>query len=168
MVGPGASTKTGDRTRKIFGEIQPLRGVVVGRRRREAEERELGIKLLSDEEVVTRLNAFVEAWEQLQVAESELRAFGRKTEPPTAVARQFGDTEEFMAFNQRRRQFLQERRDLQRQRDDADKRFKESAGVVHVLLPQRSSLIHNHAGWRYVIENERGRATVKYRTDAPV
>ncbi len=140
----------------------------MGRRRHEDEERELSIMLLSDEEVVTQLNAFVEAWEQLQVAESELRAFGWKTKSPTAVAHQFGDTEEFMAFNRRRRQFLQKREDLQCQRDDADTRFKESAGVVHVLLPERSSLVHNHAGWRYVIENERGRATVKSRTDEPV
>jgi hypothetical protein len=160
---------TGAKARRIFGEVQPLRGVVVGRRRQEDEERKLGIRLLSDEEVVTRLNAFVEAWEQLQVAERELRAFGLKTEQPrTSVAHQFGDTEEFMAFNRRRREFLRKREDLQRQRDDADTRFKESAGVVHVLLPGRSSLVHTHAGWRYLIENERGQATVKSRTDAPV
>jgi hypothetical protein len=160
---------TGAKARRIFGEVQPLRGVVVGQRRHEDEERKLDIRLLSDEEVVTRLNAFVEAWEQLRVAGGELRAFEWKTEqPPAAVAHQFGDTEEFMAFNRRRRRFLQKRRDLQRQLDDADTRFNEIADVVHVLLPERSSLVHIHAGWRYVIENERGRATVKYRTEAPV
>jgi len=77
----GPEVAWGNRTggqRKNYGpdaynlrEVQPLRGNVVGRPRREDEERKLGIKLLSDEEVVTRLNAFVEAWEQLQVAEKE-------------------------------------------------------------------------------------------------
>lgn len=116
--------------------------------------------LLPDDEVVAQLDALVEAWEQLQNAERELRVFDSSRGQPRVPAHQFGDTEDFLLFNQRRREYWQEREDIRRRRDDADKRFKESAGVVQVLLPERCGLIHHHAGFRHHVENRDGQIVV--------
>lgn len=132
----------------------------MGQGRREAEKRELGIRLRPDEELVSQLNTLVEAADQLEDAEGELRVFESRTEPPTARTYQFGSTEDLLVFNQRRREYLQEREDLRHRRDNADGRFQESADVVQVLLPTGCSLIHHYAGFRYALENRGGTIVV--------
>lgn len=109
--------------------------------------------LLPDDEVVTHINTLVEAWKQREVVEREIQEFESRARTTTASSPTFDSIEAFMAFNQGRREYWQEREDLHQQRDNISNRFEESRGVVQVLLPKGLTLIHVHMGSRYVIRN---------------
>jgi len=119
---------------------------------------------LPDEEVITRFNEFVEAWDQRDVAESQLRKFEAKTDQPTPLNLTFEGIESFMQFNRHRREYVERYEELRRNRDASVERAKEAVSIVQMLLPPVCMLIHHHAGSRYVIRNEKGRVTVSSRT----
>lgn len=125
----------------------------MGQRRHDIDERELAILLLSDDEVVNQLDAYVEGWERLKDAEGEIQRFEAETGRPEAHSHVFESIEDFLAFNQRRRDYWKQRDALHRQRDDIGNSVKQSAAVVRVLLPKDCHLIHFHKGSRYAIRN---------------
>ena len=125
----------------------------MARRRQPVSEQELDILLLSDDEVLTQLDTFVEEWEKLQDAEGVIRKFDSENAQPEAYSHLFESIEDFMVFNERRREYWRERDSLHRQRDEIAYSVEQSAGVVRVLLPRDCSLIHVHKGSRYAIRN---------------
>lgn len=125
----------------------------MARRRQDLSEKDLSILLLPDDEVVNQLDTFVEEWEKLGDAEGEIRKFDSKNGPPEAYSHLFESIEDFMVFNERRREYWRERDSLHRQRDEIAHSVEQSAGVVRVLLPRDCSLIHVHKGSRYAIRN---------------
>jgi len=132
----------------------------VARRRQPVNEQELGILLLPDNEVLAQLDTFVEEWEKLQDAEGEIRKFDSENAQPEAHSHRFESIEDFMVFNERRREYWRERNSLHRQRDEIADSVEQSAGVVRVLLPRGCSLIHVHKSSRYAIRNENNQLQV--------
>jgi hypothetical protein len=124
-------------------------------------QKDIAIVQLPDEEIGSEFDRFVEAWEQHQAAEIEFRTFEAKTNEPLAMGRTFEGIESFMQFNRQRREYVGRREELRRDWDDKEARLREHAEMVRVLLPTDSVLIHNYAGSRYVIRNDKGRVAVQ-------
>lgn len=132
--------------------------------RRVAEPPESEIMQLPDEEVVARLDELVESWRQQEDTVRQLRRFEGSTGAP-AVKREhfFHDTEAFLEFNRRRREYVGQHEELSRQREDADERYNQAATIISVLLPVDSRLIHHYGPSSYIIENAQGQVTVQPR-----
>lgn len=136
----------------------------MGQPRRGAEPPESEVMQLPDEEVVTRLDELVESWRQQEDAVRQLRRFEGTTGAP-AVKREhyFHNTEAFIEFNRRRREYVRQHEELTRQREAAGERYNHAAAIISVLLPEDSGLIHRYGRFEYVIRNTQGRVTVQPR-----
>jgi hypothetical protein len=135
----------------------------VARRRQPVSEQELRILLLSDDEVLTQLDTFVEEWKKLQDAEGAIRKFDSENAQPRAGSHVFEDIKDFLVFNERRREYWRERTELHRQRDEIAYFVERSSEVVRVLLPKDCSLVHVHKGSRYAIRNLNNKLEVTVR-----
>lgn len=139
-------------------------GDVVAQPRGGAEPPESEIMQLPDEEVVARLDELVESWRQQEDAVRQLRRFEGTTGAP-AVKREhyFHNTDAFLEFNRRRREYVRQYEELTRQREDADERYNQVAAIISVLLPEDSGLIYRYGRFDYVIRNTQGQLTVQPR-----
>jgi len=137
--------------------------------RRDKEQQEFEVTQLSDGEVEKQLNALVDAWRQLSYATAQLQDYEANTNPPVGPDNVFDSTENFIEYNQQRREFLRGREDLVRYRDARWEDFNQAAEVVlRVLLPEGLPeghvLMHNYEGSEYSIRNKLGQIEVALRS----
>jgi hypothetical protein len=114
---------------------------------------------LSDNELVAQLNELVIAWEEMDNTRRQLQEFedavAASGAPAVTLQRAFEDTEAFLEFNRPRREEAIQREELTRRKSVAAERYNEAeAIIIRVLLPQGSSLKHNHEGTVYDIYND--------------
>jgi hypothetical protein len=84
--------------------------------------------------VLGRFNEYVEAWEQREEAERQLKEFeANSSEPPYPRELMFDGIDSLIEYNRKRREYLTRREELRRNRDESAKRLKERASVVQVL-----------------------------------
>jgi hypothetical protein len=133
--------------------------------RRDKEQQEFEVTQLSNGEVEKQLNALVDAWRQLSYATAQLQDYEANTTPPVVPDNVFDSTENFIEYNQQRRELLRGREDLVRYRDARWEDFNQAAEVVlRVLLPEGHVLMHKYEGSEYSIRNKLGQIEVALRS----
>jgi hypothetical protein len=136
--------------------------------RRDKEQQEFEVTQLSDREVEEQLNALVSAWRDLSYATAQLQEYEANTKPPVVPGKVFGSTEDFIEYNQQRREYLKRREDLASSRDMRWEDFEQAAEVVRVLLPEGHVLMHKDEDSEYAIRHERGQIELDLRSHPAV
>jgi hypothetical protein len=112
---------------------------------------------LSDNEIVAQLNELVMAWEKKDNTRQQLQEFEAAVTsasvPAVTQEHAFEDTEAFLEFNRPRREEARQREELIQRKNEADNRYYQAEGIIRVLLPEGSSLKHDHEGTVYTIQN---------------
>ncbi len=120
---------------------------------REAEQDELRIRRLTEEEIEMQLDELIAAYTVWEREREWLQAFEEKHRSDVSVEKTFNDINAFYEYNRQRQEYLEEHLKLTRQEEKARERYDQAADVVQVLLPPGTTLIHNYGGSLYSISN---------------
>src|SRR5215212_10477250 len=119
------------------------------------------VRQMSDEEIVKTFDQLVEAWEGLEAAREQLKAFNRDYLPPEPPATVIRSTESLIEYTRQKWRYEQKREEIDNRIADHDANYNTTSERVRFLLPPGHTLVHTYRGdhperqgAEYTIEHE--------------